>query len=197
MSPFFSVITPTLLRQSLVKTCASVDSQSSGDWEHVVMVDCDEEQWLLRSALIEDVRHPARNIVRCPDAHKNFGNTCRHEAWHLAQGQYLLYLDDDNFLADDFVLAEMRQAICESELPPVAIFPIHRHGQRFYFIPPRLGYVDTANLLVRRDIGQWPKVDDYDADGKFIERLAQEHGIRGFERFRPIIFMPCSGAGIP
>ena len=197
MPPFFSLITPTLLRQSLVKTCASVGSQSFTDWEHVVIVDCDHEQWLSRSVLIEDIRHPARNIVRCPDAHKNFGNTCRHDAWHLVQGHYLLYLDDDNFLADELVLAEIQQALCESEMPPVAIFPIHRHGQRFYFMPPRLGYVDTANLLVKRDLGQWPNVADYDADGKFIERLVQEHGVRGFDWFRPIIFMPCSSGGEP
>jgi hypothetical protein len=103
--PPFSLITPTLLRQSFLKTCASVDSQSSKDWEHVVMVDCDEGQWLSRSAVIEDVRHLARNVVRCPVAHKNFGNTCRHEAWHLVQGHYLLYLDDNNFLSDECVLA--------------------------------------------------------------------------------------------
>jgi hypothetical protein len=79
----------------------------------------------------------------------------------------------------------------------VAILPIDRHGQRFYSVPPRLGYVDTANLLVKRDLGQWPNIADYDAYGKFILRLARDFGVRGFDSFRPIVFLPCSNGGVP
>jgi len=39
MMPFFSIITPTIQRESLKECCASVDIQTYPDWEHIVMID--------------------------------------------------------------------------------------------------------------------------------------------------------------
>ena len=88
----FTIITPTLQRSSLVRACNSVDSQSYSDWQHLVMVD----RAKLDHALLAGIHHPQRSVIKCAVPHHNYGNTCRHNAWELATGDYCLMLDDDN-----------------------------------------------------------------------------------------------------
>lgn len=181
----FSIISPTLQRQSLIDTCRSVDSQTFKDWQHIVMVDCEH----LREDLLEKIAHPQRLIVKCPVPHRDGGNTCRHNAWELAIGEWCYYLDDDNRLADDNVLVDIDSALMPN--PAWAVFPITRLGGRFFSDPPRSCHTDTLNLVFRRDIAQWPKTDAYGSDGVMVEGLIGR-GIpyTAYPDFRPIAVLP-------
>jgi len=190
--PFFSIITPTLQRESLLLTCESVNQQTYKDWQHIVVVDCET----LDLDLIEKIKHPQRVIAQCPVPHKNGGNTCRHNGWTLAKGEYVQYLDDDNYLADEEVLEAIHNALLWKGFPLVAFFPILRLGSIFF--PdgaPRLCHVDTANLIVAKEVGQWPDIPDYTSDGIFIEHLVHAHPYASFESFNPIIVMPVISGG--
>lgn len=190
-SPLFSIITPTVQRDSLIKCCESVDEQTIRDRvQHIVMVDC--EQWNL--SLIAKIQHPLRIIVKCDHPHKNGGNTCRHNAWEFSSSVWVYHLDDDNFLASPVVLEEISNAIKGIE-EQWAIFPIARHGSVFYFDPPQPCYFDTGNAVVRREIARWPKIDDYCSDAVWLSDTLLKHPYKAFPSANPIMVMPVSSFG--
>lgn len=190
MNPFFSIITPTLQRESLVRSCKSISDQSFESWQHLVMVDCDEFNF----DLIRQVRHPKRRVMKCEKAHINGGNSCRHNAWDLAVGKYCLYLDDDNYLSDSTVLTDIATALQSTNNPEWAIFPIDRLGLRFYTDPPKSCHTDTLNLVLKRDIAQWPDTTAYGSDGVLVEDLmARGIPYAAFPNFRPIGVIPRLG----
>jgi glycosyltransferase involved in cell wall biosynthesis len=186
--PFYSIITPSLLRQSLLQTCDSVTKQTYGKWEHFVI--CDVEQ--LDQELLKQIEHPQRTIIQCPHPHRDGGNTCRRSAWPLTSGQWCYYLDDDNFLADEQVLADIHAALSPlPEIVQMGLFPILRLGHLFYCNPPRSCFVDTLNFCLRREIGQWPDTNCYGSDGYLIDGLmAAQVKYAAFPDHRPIAILP-------
>ena len=181
----YSIITPTLGRESLRKTCASLESQTCTDWEHIVIVDSP-------GAIVPS--HPQRTVLRCDRRHYNYGNTCRHDAWTHAKGDYVYYLDDDNYLAHNYVLEALKAVTGDW-----AIFPILRFGSRFFNDPPRVNHTDTGNFLVRREIGQWLNRPDGSTDGtvdgQFAESLAAKYPYQSLGSLRPVLVMPESHGG--
>jgi glycosyltransferase involved in cell wall biosynthesis len=180
----FTIITPTILRPSLIQACQSIDSQTFTDWEHIVMVDR-PPIWL------HHLDHPQRWVHECHTSHNNGGNTCRHNAWELAQGDYVYYCDDDNYLADENVLRDVSEALHGANNPPFALFPIERLGLRFFSDPPRSCHTDTLNLVLRRDFAQWPNTNAYGSDGVLVDAL-MERGVpyAAFPNFRHIAILP-------
>lgn len=186
----FSIITPSIQRESLIRCCESINSQTHTEWEHLIRID----RLDLNTSLLSKIQHPQRAIKQCLTEHNNGGNTCRHEAWHDATGDYTLYLDDDNFLAHNEALQQIHAALVDNDLPQVAFFPILRHGGLFVPVgTPRSCHVDTANLVVKREIGQWPDIPDYTSDGIFITKLVDEYPWITFHNVPPIVNMPTSG----
>lgn len=165
----FSILTPTLNRPSLEACIESVKSQTFKDWEHIIEVD-----------------EPRIN---------NFGNTPRHRAWTRATGDYVLYLDDDNFLAHPRALSDVDCFLMSCNDPDWAIFPILRHGHRFFNDPPGLCRTDTANMVIKREIGQWPDGPEYTMDGIFCEQLKKKYAYAAFPLCTPIVVMPASSEG--
>jgi hypothetical protein len=147
--------------------------QTCKDWEHIVMLDLLEEHQPVWPELI----HPQRKFICCGTNHNNWGNTCRHNAWTHATGDYLYNLDDDNYLADDKVMEEWNTVTAAW-----AIFPIFKEkfGGFHFFCPPVLGGTDTGSFIVRRTIGRWPDEAGSEnpaisSDGRFAEKLRQIH----------------------
>jgi glycosyltransferase involved in cell wall biosynthesis len=188
--PFFSIITPTIQRQTLLRCCDSVNEQTMTDWQHIVMVD----QEIMDEDLLNKVKHPQRIIIQCEHPHRNYGNTCRHHAWDYASGRFLIHLDDDNFLSLPDTLKSISKVL-ERDDPEWALFPILRHGSIFFNDPPGLCMSDTANVVVRREIGQWPDGPEYTMDGIWIESLKSKYPYLAYPAFCPIVVMPTSGEG--
>ena len=190
MKPFFTIITPTVERESLIKCCASVDEQSFSSWQHVIAVDKSE----INHDFMDQFAHPQRHIFSCGKSYRNGGNTPRHLAWAYATGEWLLHIDCDNYISDAHVLADLAVAL-ECVDDQWALFSILRHGLPFYFDPPVPNYFDTANAVVRREIGRWPDIDDYASDGVWVNALREKYPYRAFPTFRPIVVMPTSSFG--
>lgn len=189
-----SIITPTIIRPSLRTACSSVSKQSFADWEHIVVLDrfLESEQ---DKTLIESLSHPQRMIVPCDYPRNNFGNGPRNRAWEFTSGDYLVYLDCDNRFIDHDALQRIHDCLQREPEAKVALFPILRHGQRFFNLPPGLCQTDSANFVLRREIAQWPDIREYTADGIFIERLVAEYGYISFPDCAPIITVPISSEG--
>ena len=189
--PMFSIITPTLSRQSLIRCCESVNEQTFESWEHIVAIDGGE----YNEALMAKVEHPKRIIFQLLPKRGNFGNQARHAAWNYASGDYLVYLDDDNEMLHINALAEIQMALESANYPPWGLFAIMRHGWWFLMDPPGMCHTDSANMVVQRDLGRWPDIVAREADGVLAERL-KEHPYVAFPKVKPIILMERSSNGV-
>jgi O-antigen biosynthesis protein len=183
----YTIITPTILRSSLLIACESVNNQTCKDWEHIVIVDCD-----MSSDIIEKIAHPQRRLLRCNEAHRDWGHTCVHNVWIEAKGDYVYRLDDDNYLADKNVLEDLKIVTL-----PWAIFPILRLGKRFFYDPPGIKKTDSGSFLVRRDVARFPGLSRYDADGVFVEELEKKYPYQSLGDMRPLMVMPSSAGELP
>jgi glycosyltransferase involved in cell wall biosynthesis len=190
MKPFITIITPSLQRDSLLRCVQSVNDQTLRDWQHIIMLDVAE----VNEAMFRAVHHPQRIVIQCDYPHRNFGNTCRHLAWQYVQGEWTLCLDDDNFLADKDTLKDLSEILVHIS-EPWTLWPILRHGKRFFNDPPGNCHTDTANMIVRTEMARWPDGPEYTMDGIFCEQLKAKYPYVAFPNFRPIVVMERSSEG--
>lgn len=188
----FSIITPTLQRDSLRRCVESVVTQSHQDREHIIAIDSDT----LNARLLEGCFYPRQTWVVMGGHTGNYGNQARCKACDVATGDYFVWLDDDNALYHPEALADIAASLESANSPDWAIFPIHRHGRPFFYDPPGMCYVDSANMVVKRTIGRWPDIEAREADGVLAERLKAEYPYVSFPDVKPIITMEVSSNGI-
>ena len=189
--PRYSIVTPTLVRPTLIRTCESIDKQTNGDWEHVIMVDVPLVFNPEKQKIIDSISgDPRRKIFRCGTAHKNYGNTCRHNAFDKLTGDYILYLDCDDYLADDKVFETLEQV---TKL--WAIFPIMRCGSLWFCDPPGMCKTGSGMFIYRRFLGlKNTETSDYKPDGALVEQLkAFPYQSLGHER--PLLVYEQRGLG--
>jgi SAM-dependent methyltransferase len=166
----YTVITPTILRPSLKTACRRLETQTYKNWEHIVMIDtpgAEIPDWLY---------HPQRKVRVCRTPHNNVGNSCRCNAWPLITGDYILYLDDDNYYHSRS-LALLAEAIMRMEpRPEWGVFPMVRLGQVFFNISPGKNRTDTGQFFHKpiihgKEIRYLP-LSEYNADGEMVDRLS-------------------------
>jgi len=188
----YTIITPTICRPSLARLCESVDRQTQADWEHLVVVDLPRQKMSQRQReIITSIPGRDNRIFHhCDAAHKNYGHTCRHQSWAHAMGEYILYVDDDDYLADDRVLEALN-----SVTQLWAVFPVIKYGKTWLNLPPGVGATGTGMFLHRREIGRWPNSDLYEADGLFATELAQKYQYQVLDS-RPLVVQPASSRGV-
>lgn len=188
MNPFFSIVTPTLQRESLLRTCESIDSQTYfGRFEHIIQIDCET----IDKELFAKIDQPYRFVYQCPVAHRNGGNTCRGLAWDKSVGTYQWAVDDDNYIADEHVLEDVANALESAGRPEWGLFPINRLGGRFYTDPPRSCHVDSMNVIIKREHARWPDTDCYGSDGVLVDSLMEKQiPYVAFPDFRSIAILP-------
>lgn len=172
--------------------CASIDAQTQDEWEHLVIVDLTPGMISRKQRrIIESVRQcPKRVFYYCDRKHNNYGHSCRHEIWEKARGDYILYIDDDDYLAHKEALSTL-DAVGE----PWAVFPVLRHGKLFLELPPGIGKTGTGMFVHRREIGRWPNLDAYEADGVFVEQLRKQYPFQVLN-CEPLVIQPKSSYGV-
>jgi len=188
----YTIVTPTICRQSLLRLCGSIDSQTQSDWEHLIVVDMPHDTLTKgqRQVITSIPSKQNRSYFYCDRRHSNYGHTCRHQVWEHARGDYILYVDDDDYFADRDALG-----VLDSVTEPWAVFPILRHGKVFFHLPPRSGKTGTGMFMHKREIGRWPNLDSYEADGSFVEKLKQRYKYQAVG-CRPVVVQPKSSFGI-
>lgn len=195
MNHRFLIITPTIQRYSLLETCESINRQTYTNWIHHVAFDCTMENF--DRELANKIKHSHRCISICEVNHRNGGNTCRHNVCNYYAADWVIYCDDDNFLSDENILQDIASVL--EPLPSTtkwAIFPITRLGGKFYTDPPRSCHIDTLNLVLRREVAQWPDTDAYGSDGILVDALMErEIPYAAFPDFRPIGVIPKISGG--
>lgn len=175
------------------RLCTSIDIQTQSDWEHLIAVDVPRDQMTKdqMEVLASIPSRGNRSFFHCNRRHNNYGHTCRHEIWKYTQGDYILYVDDDDYLADKDVLNVLD---CVTE--PWAIFPLLRQGEVFLNVPPGLCRTGTGMFIHKREIGRWPDSDSYEADGAFVEELKKSYPYQVVDS-KPLVVQPKSSCGVP
>jgi hypothetical protein len=170
----FTIITPTLLRPTLIKACESITAQSYVNWEHLVVVDkpgADIDKYLSENPTLA---HPNRKWFVCSTHHHNVGNTCRSSMFDKLSydTDYVLYLDDDNFYLGE-ALQHLNSAL--QSLPNWGVFPMMRFGEIFFNDPPGKNRTDTNQFFHRPRIdGQairYLNRNEYCTDGLMVDWL--------------------------
>jgi glycosyltransferase involved in cell wall biosynthesis len=187
----FTIITPTVQRESLRRCCESVAIQTHEDREHIIVIDGPE----LKVPLLEGCFYPKQRWIATGKAYRNGGNTPRHIAWDYATGDWIYYLDCDNYLADPNALSELASSL-EGVEEQWALVPIFRHGSLFFFDPPQPCYFDTGNAVARRAIAQWPNIDGYASDAVWLMDTLLKHPYKAFPKANPIMVMPTTSFGV-
>jgi glycosyltransferase involved in cell wall biosynthesis len=167
----YSIITPTLCRPSLIKACESITNQTNQDFEHIVMIDVPLIINKPARDIIESIpKDPRRKFVRCGKQHKDYGNTCRWNAWEYASGTYICYLDDDDFYADDRVLETLEQVDTLW-----AIFPTMRWGAHYSVDPPGFDKTGSGMFIHHREIGRYPCKDHCEIHQPFMNSIRSKY----------------------
>ncbi len=171
MERMFTVITPTILRPSLIETCASINAQCYSRWQHLVVIDIPVHALgTEQSRLIEQIKHPNRQIYHCAVSHRNYGNTCRSEMFRHISGDYVLYLDDDDvYLGEAFQI--LNREISDEMW---GVFLIERFGEPFLNLPPQTNFTSGIQFFCK-PIYPWPNNNVYTADGELIDFLREKH----------------------
>lgn len=169
---FFTIITPTINRTTLIQTCDSIDAQECKEWEHLIISDgCAVTH-------ISKANEEKRRIVITPRTN-NYGNSQRHLGSQLAKGKYLLYLDDDDYYITPKALVRIKNHIVRSNHPPFGVFPALRLNQRFFHIPPGASRTVSCQFFVSYG-HKWTEVEandqDYGVDGRYIQSLVDQYG---------------------
>ena len=170
-----TVITPTLARPSLCDTLASIAPQLHDGDEHLVIGDGAQP----RAA--EMCAEYGASYQDGPRTH-NYGAAQRDVGMVLAQGDWLLFCDDDDTFTPD-ALATVRQVVVDNPITPHLFRMRYRAGGGSLWRDEvvREGNVGTPMIVVPAGL-VLPAWSDghpvaYTSDHRFIQRVTYLYGV--------------------
>jgi glycosyltransferase involved in cell wall biosynthesis len=168
--PFFSIIIPSLNGEKHIRDALdSCIEQSFKNYEIIVVCDsCTDNT-------AEVARSYNAKVIEV-DCHRD--GLARNAGIDAATGEWILFLDDDDWWLHEFCLQQIWETIQKSNLnTDVVMFDIIWHGQ-YYCRQSELHYEKmTAGHCFRRSfIGDTRWSDQkYSADTNFFDQLLMEH----------------------
>jgi glycosyltransferase involved in cell wall biosynthesis len=195
-NPSVSIIMPTWRRdvKTISRAIDCVILQTIGNWELLICSDgCQEEHVLNLVQSKEDARIRYFHLDGKVDG--DYGNRCRQAMLEQANGEFVLFFDDDNLILPRY-LEEMTDAIDSASIEelvvdfavcqvvhfgPLNAMEIGRAPKILNGKPMKLFHIDTLQVVCRtstmKELG-WKQGDGYLADGKTFEALgASRRGV--------------------
>lgn len=192
-----TIITATICRQDLIRCMDTIDSQTYGNWEHIIVVDGEDKY---NDDIFKNRLSSKRKLIVLSEGFNNVGNTPRHVASYSATGDYIMYMDEDDCYYTNEAFEQIVKGIHQKSengiLPDWGIFKALRFGGEFFNFPP--GHSMTTN----NQFFHKPKIKDkwiryttrnsYCADGELIEDLKLLSEPVKIETEDPIVFIDVS-----
>jgi len=177
------VITPSLCRDKLIKTCNSIYKQKYKNWEHIILFD-NVENFKINKFLKNCPYKP--RIVK--GKWNNYGNGQRYDAWNLVKKNSIItYIDDDDFYIDENVFNKINDKFSYNPNICVIFWQGMRFGNLFNNKPPQknstmsnqFAHLKFDNL---KNPIRWEKCQKNNnksgRDGDFINRLVQTYNYK-------------------
>lgn len=170
----FTIITATIGRDTLQRACKSLQQQSYTNYQHIVVFDGHKKDFQE-----EDYKHKNRIFLYSGMRHNDYGNMAKHLAYPHIKGDYVLYLDDDNYYIND-TLSILNEWLNDykrkyKEYPDWGVFPMIYIGDWFFKQNPGLYRTDGGQIfhkpIINKEEIRWPKTTEPCEDGKLIDKL--------------------------
>ena len=171
--PKFSIIIPAYNSERyIINSIGSVVTQKFRDFELIVPCDSCEDN--------------TEEIAQAYDAKTVSGNwhmdgLCRNAGLDIATGDWVLFLDDDDWWMHEYVLTELDKATKDTEAD-IVLFDFVWRGLGYIHQTPQNNYVSVWNKCWRRDfIGNTRfQATPHWSDGMFHRELMRKHPKAGF-----------------
>lgn len=177
------IITPTICRQSLIKTCESVTNQLYQNYRHTVIID--------GAGLVLPKHIPVDNkrTFLCEKTHMGCdGHMVRRKflsSGEIKEDEYLIYLDDDNYFYRTDALLDLANLL-EKKHFDIVIFPQYREirpvqrlcsSENIFYPIIKKNYIDIGNIIHKSFINGkrvlYTNNNQYNADGDFCEEICK------------------------
>lgn len=178
----FSIITPSIGRTTIIKTIESIRSQGYENFEHIIVADGDDAYQRLK-ILLDPYKDDLRIKLYSTEQTKNFGNYQRRVASEYVTGNYVMYLDDDDwYLGNAF--HKIANFIIANDKPFFGIYPCLRASSIFFNQPPGSCMTVSCQYFHRSIDENGERIkwleDDYSRsyllDGAFVDYLRERFG---------------------
>jgi len=166
-----SIIIPTISRPTLRRTLLSIRTTSNTE----VLVIGDGKQPLAKAICKELKGEVPYNLYyfRGPST-DNWGNEQRNLGMDKAQGDYLMFIDDDDIYTPD-AFKSINRAVSDNPGKPIIFRMLDWHGNRYILWRKRkvsLGNIGTPMVCLPHNVNRlskWPEGSkDYGSDFHFI-----------------------------
>lgn len=174
------VVTPSIGRDNLVRTCISINKQKFKNWKHIILFDKTNDTKIKR--LLEKI--PYKPIVK-KGFWNNYGNGQRYEAWEMVENDYdlMTYIDDDDFYKSDDAFSKIISKFSKNSDLEAVFYAGIREGKYYNNKPPRLNHTMSnqyAHLKYKKNKTpiRWPKINKNDQiyryDGEFVDEIVKK-----------------------
>lgn len=166
-----SVLLPTINKPTLLRTLQSLSNQAwiPGD-EILVISDDNHRDVMCLVANMKSSTLPLRHVQIDDGPHKDWGHTPRNRCTRLAQGNYLMHIDDDDVVVDNGI-EQIRSKL--TKIPTVHMFRMFddKKQKKIWTKEGQLKrrHISTQNIVHPNNIrtfGEWGLW--YGGDSQFI-----------------------------
>src|SRR5690606_14593316 len=99
--PAVSIITPAYNAEKYIeKTIESIQAQTFKDYEHIIIDDCSSDR---TSAIIKRYARGDPKIRLIKHSSNTGASVARNDGIEIAQGEYITFVDGDDFVVDDML----------------------------------------------------------------------------------------------
>lgn len=172
MNKKVTVITPTYHRlASLKEAIECVRRQTYQNWEHLIISDGSDARVKSLVKSFQDQRIVYLHTFRT----NNWGHSQRNWGLRFARGQYLMCLDDDNLIYDQYL--ERMFTAFDSEKIGYVVCQINYLGGKILSpkLPLESSSIDHLNFMIKtalvRKVGGW--ANHYEADFAMIKNISE------------------------
>lgn len=170
-NPFFSIIIPTHNGADRIgKALESCTVQSFRDFEIIVVCDC----------CTDNTAHIAQNYgARVVSVRERRDGLARNAGLDIAQGEWILFLDDDDWWLHEFVFQQLYDIISEDSTADVVNFGIVWRSVGVRAKPPGKYLPMVAGHCWKREFIGDTRFDNapYSSDLHFLDSLIAKHPV--------------------
>ena len=174
------IVTPSIGRENLIRTCNSIHKQKYKNWNHIILFD-DISDSKIKSILR---KIPYKPIIK-KGVWKNYGNGQRYEAWNMVDDNSIItYIDDDDYYKNNSAFDIIVNKFNSNKNLEVIFWAGIRYGKYFNNKPPAkkktmsnqfAHYKYDKNNKPIRWLNHKKFNKHYSIDGLFINKLVKNY----------------------